>query len=142
MATLGVKKLILLNSYRVEKSFWLSPVLSEESVREHFVLGLEQAKDTVLPEIEIQKRFKPFVEDELTSIAEGSEKILAHPVNAGACPVAINRPITLVIGPEGGFIPYEVEKLKEIGFTPVTNGPRILRVETAVTAFLSRLFCL
>ncbi|MFL0796531.1 MAG: 16S rRNA (uracil(1498)-N(3))-methyltransferase [Cellvibrionaceae bacterium] len=140
VATLGVKKLILINSYRVEKSFWLSPVLSDESVREHFVLGLEQGKDTVLPEFEIRKRFKPFVEDELAGVARDSEKIVAHPIEAGVCPVALNKPATLAIGPEGGFIPYEVEKLKEIGFTAVTNGPRILRVETAVTAFLSRLF--
>jgi RsmE family RNA methyltransferase len=51
----------------------------------------------------------------------------------------MSEPVTLAIGPEGGFIEYEVTKLIETGFTPVHLGPRILKVETAVTALLSRL---
>jgi 16S rRNA (uracil1498-N3)-methyltransferase len=39
--------------------------------------------------------------------------------------------IHLIIGPEGGFDPNEIEKLKEIGASIVTLGPRILRTETA-----------
>jgi RsmE family RNA methyltransferase len=45
-----------------------------------------------------------------------------------------------MIGPEGGFIPYEIEKLTALGFTPVHLGDRILRVDTAVPALLARLF--
>ena len=39
--------------------------------------------------------------------------------------------IHLIIGPEGGFELYEIEKLKEIGAKIVSLGPRILRTETA-----------
>ena len=39
--------------------------------------------------------------------------------------------IHLIIGPEGGFEPNEIQKLKEIGAKIVTLGPRILRTETA-----------
>ncbi|HDY83698.1 MAG TPA: 16S rRNA (uracil(1498)-N(3))-methyltransferase, partial [Halieaceae bacterium] len=46
----------------------------------------------------------------------------------------------VVIGPEGGFIPYEVEKLREAGCEAVSLGPRILRVENALTSLLGRLF--
>lgn len=37
----------------------------------------------------------------------------------------------LIIGPEGGFEEYEIEKLRQIGANIVTLGPRILRTETA-----------
>ena len=46
----------------------------------------------------------------------------------------------MAIGPEGGWIPYEVEKLAAAGLQPVQLGERILRVETAVSALLARLF--
>ena len=32
--SMGVKRIVLLNSYRVEKSFWLSPVLQPEGLNE------------------------------------------------------------------------------------------------------------
>ncbi|CAN0601453.1 unnamed protein product, partial [Ectocarpus sp. 12 AP-2014] len=45
-ATLGVKDIWLINSYKVEKSFWQTPWLSAEHLRENLTLGLEQARDT------------------------------------------------------------------------------------------------
>jgi 16S rRNA (uracil1498-N3)-methyltransferase len=38
----------------------------------------------------------------------------------------------LLIGPEGGFHPEEVDFAKQCGFNTVSLGPRILRAETAV----------
>ena len=137
---LGVKKLYLVNAYRVEKSYWQSPWLAEDKIREQCVLGLEQAVDTAMPQVELRKRFKPFVEDELPDIAAGSRKLVAHPVTDKPCPVDIPEQTTLAVGPEGGFIPYEVEKLQEAGFESVHLGPRILRVETALPVLLARLF--
>nr|WP_277611296.1 16S rRNA (uracil(1498)-N(3))-methyltransferase [Microbulbifer celer] len=137
---LGAKKIYLINAYRVEKSYWQSPWLAASKLREQCVLGLEQAVDTQMPEIQLRKRFKPFVEDELPTIAADSRKLVAHPVTEQPCPVDIRQQTTLAIGPEGGFIPYEVEKLQEAGFESVHLGPRILRVETALPVLLSRLF--
>ncbi|UAW98192.1 16S rRNA (uracil(1498)-N(3))-methyltransferase [Halopseudomonas nanhaiensis] len=139
-ATLGVPRIVLLNSYRVEKSFWQTPFLEPPALRDNLLLGLEQARDTVLPEVIIEKRFKPFVEDRLPALAAGTRAIVAHPGDYPACPRAVEGPVTLAIGPEGGWIPYEVDKLIEAGFTPAQLGDRILRVETAVTALLARLF--
>jgi RsmE family RNA methyltransferase len=140
VAALGVPKLVLMNSYRVEKSFWDSPWLQPEVMREQLVLGLEQARDTVLPEVIVEPLFKPFVEDRLPALCRDTRCLVAHPAGAAPCPVAPAQPLTLAIGPEGGFIPYEVEKLEEAGFEAVHLGPRILRVETAVTALIARLF--
>ena len=139
-ATLGVPEIILLNSVRVEKSFWQTPFLQPEVVRENLLLGLEQARDTVLPTVRIEKRFKPFVEDSLPGIIDGRLALVAHPGNYPACPRGIDQRLTLAIGPEGGWITYEVDKLIEAGMQPVQLGERILRVETAVTALVSRLF--
>lgn len=140
VATMGVPKVILVNSYRVEKSFWQTPFLEPHAIREQLILGLEQARDSVLPEIIIEKRFKPFVEDRLPQLAQGTMGLVGHPGNFPACPRAVTEPVTLAIGPEGGWIPYEVDLLNKAGLQPVQLGDRILRVETAVTALLARLF--
>jgi RsmE family RNA methyltransferase len=140
VTSLGVKQIYLLNSYRVEKSFWNSPLLQPEKLQEQLLLGLEQAVDTVLPEVHMRKFFKPFVEDELPAIIEGTVPLVAHPVADAPFPASLTGPTTLAIGPEGGFIAYEIEKLQECGFTSVSLGERILRVETAVPVLLSR-FC-
>jgi RsmE family RNA methyltransferase len=140
VAAMGVPRLVLLNSYRVEKSFWQTPFLEPDAIREQLILGLEQARDTVLPEVTIEKRFKPFVEDRLPQIAAGTLGLVGHPGDFPACPRAVSEAVTLAIGPEGGWIPYEVDKLREAGLAPVQLGERILRVETAVAVLLARLF--
>lgn len=140
VSSMGIKHIHLINSARVEKSFWQSPFLTPESLKEQLILGLEQAVDTQLPEIVQHKLFKPFVEDQLKDIIGKSRALVGHPTAAQTCPVDIKDPTTLIIGPEGGFIPYEIAKLEEQGVEAVTIGERILRVETAVPALISRLY--
>lgn len=136
-ASMGVKRIFLINSWRVEKSYWKSPKLAH--LRDAAIAGLEQARDTVMPQIETRRLFRPFVEQELPAIAANTRKLVAHPGAPNECPRAVREPVTLAIGPEGGFIAEEVASLQRIGFEPVTIGPRILRVETAVAAILGRL---
>jgi RsmE family RNA methyltransferase len=140
VSSLGVKKIILLNCFRVEKSFWQSPFLNESSVKEQLVLGLEQARDTVLPEVLLRPLFKPFVEDELPAVINGTLPLVAHPHATAPCPRDLKGVVTLAIGPEGGFIPYEIEKLVACGFDSIQMGERILSGETAVPALIARLF--
>lgn len=136
---MGVKKLYIIKTWKVEKGFWTNPILGEEQLLEQMVLGLEQAKDTMLPKIEIRTLFKPFVEDELPGIIKGTSAITAHPAAEKILPSVIHAPVTLAIGPDGGFIPYEIEKLASAGFSTFHMGPRILRVETAVPVILGRI---
>ena len=138
ITSIGVKKIYLINSYRVDKSFWNSPLLQPEKLQEQLLLGLEQSCDTVLPQVYLRPRFKPFVEDELPDISFGTTAYVAHPGIGRDCPRTLQSPASLAVGPEGGFIPYEVEKLQNCGFIPVNLGERILRVETAVPVLLSR----
>ena len=140
LATLGVKKIYLINSYRVEKSYWQTPLLNETAIQEHLLLGLEQGCDTIMPQVTLIKRFKPFVEDNLEEIIGDSHALVAHPYTNTPCPAQINHAITLAIGPEGGFIPYEIALLEKCGFSTVNLGARIMRVETVVPYLLGRLF--
>jgi RsmE family RNA methyltransferase len=140
VTTLGVKEIFLINSWRVEKSFWKSPVLDEDKLRQQMILGLEQGRDTLLPRIYFKRFFTDFLNQELLAVSENTLKILAHPKAGTICPHAVNRPVTLVVGPEGGFIDIEVASLEKTGFNSCHIGSRILKVETAVTALISRLY--
>ncbi len=138
-AETGVREVHLINSFRVEKSFWQSPAVQSTTLEETLLLGLEQAGDTVLPDVSCHRRFKPFVEDRLPDMLAGQTPLLAQPGDHPPCPRALRGDTLLVIGPEGGFIPYEVDKLRQAGCKPVSLGPRILRVETAIAFALGRL---
>jgi 16S rRNA (uracil1498-N3)-methyltransferase len=46
-------------------------------------------------------------------------------------------PVTLFVGPEGGFEPEEVMKARSAGVMTVTLGPRVLRTETAAIALVT-----
>ena len=140
VTAMGVKRIFLLNSYRVEKSFWQSPVLEPESIQRQLVLGLEQSRDTILPEVLLKPFFKPFAEDEAPLLIKDTLPLVAHPAAQTPCPRNVGQPVTLAIGPEGGFIPYEVEKLTSCGFQAVHLGERILNIEAAVPSLISRLF--
>ncbi len=140
VVSMGVKHLVLVNSYRVEKSYWQTPWLQPQSLADQITLGLEQARDTGWVTIEQRQRFRPFVEDELPGIAANTRKLIAHPGTGSACPAGLIDPVTLCVGPEGGFIPFEVDLVRDQGFEAVHLGARILRTETAVPALIGHLF--
>lgn len=140
LASFGVDRIVLLNAARVEKSYFDSTILAHESLRELCDLGLEQSKDTVAPSITIKPRFKPFVEDELDTFAAGTERFLLHPT--GATPAKarpVGERLCLAIGPDGGWVPFELDLLGKAGFESLTLGARTLRVEVAVPVILGAL---
>ena len=128
-ASLGVDRVVLVNAARVEKSYFESKVL--EQVEDLLMLGLEQARDTRLPLVLLRERFRPFVEDELEAAFPGAERLLAHPVAPQAPPRKEGR-VLVAIGPEGGWVEFELALLESRGFVPFTLGPRPLRVEVAL----------
>ena len=137
--TLGVEKIILLHSYRVDKSYWQTPFLQQ--LNQYIDLGLEQAGDTIAPKIEVYKRFKPFVEDVLpTLIRADCPAYVAHPYVEMKMPAGLQQGCTMIIGPEGGFIPYEIDLLIKNGCQAVSLGNRIIRTETVIPYVLGRLF--
>jgi len=143
VASLGVDRLVLVNAARVEKSYFQSHVLTEATVRDYLVQGLEQAKDTQLPELLIRDRFRPFVEDEAPALFAGHHKLLPHPsANAQLASLPAATPgqrVVLAVGPEGGWVPFEVDLLQAQGFQPFSLGPRVLRTEVAIPVLLGQL---
>lgn len=139
-ASLGVKDIVIVNSYRVDKSYWRNPILKDENIRKELLLGLEQSGDTILPIVRIERRFKPFVEDSLPSIIEDKIALVAHPDDNANNISVDDKEVVLFIGPEGGLIDYEVEMLESIGFKRFSFGKRTLRVEVAVPVGIAKLF--
>ena len=140
-ATMGVEKIIFLQTSRVEKSFWQSPSAQDRALHDYLILGLEQGMATQLPKFEKHTRFRPFMEDTLRSITSDTLNYIAHPGSKNAPQVHQNsQAITLAIGPEGGFLNQEVEKFIAHGFNPIHLGRRILKVETAVPVLLAKLY--
>jgi RsmE family RNA methyltransferase len=136
-AEMGVTHLYLINSARVEKSYWQSPLLQPDRINAALTTGLERAGDTVLPQVHLHPRFKPFIEDQLPGVIGSRTCWIAHP---GAPEALANQSGAglIMLGPEGGFVPYEVELAQSMGAQPVRLSDRILSVDTAVTAALSQ----
>jgi len=146
VTALGVGTIHLVNAKRVEKSFWGASILDPQEYRGHLLQGLEQAVDTRVPKVEIHEKFKPFAEDYLPELVpEYDNAICAHPTGNMKLSDAITGGegrVLLAIGPEGGWIDYEVEKFQEQQFSCCTIGDRILKVDTAVIALHSQITAL
>jgi len=139
ITSLGIKDIHLIQTDAVEKSYWSSSDLNPNILEEQLLLGLEQSMDTLLPTLTLHHQFKVFSLDTLPRLSDNKLCLMAHPGNHPPCPANISAPMTLAVGPEGGFSEREVEIFTKNGFSRVQMGKRILRVETAVTALLGRL---
>lgn len=135
-ASLGVDRIVLMNAYRVEKSYFQSKVLGESFVHRLLLEGLQQARDTRLPTVLVRDRLRPFVEDELGELfGTAGQRLIAHPAhdpNGNERPTLRAERTVIAIGPEGGWIPFELELFKAHDFQPIALGPRTLRVEAFV----------
>lgn len=138
--TMGIKSIHIIKTWRVDKNYFESPVLESDTLEKQTILALEQAGDTIIPEIAIHRYFKPFIEDVMPALCQERDLFIAHPYGENEIPLKVINPTVLAIGPEGGFIEYEIERFIDAGFVPLSMGNRILRVEQAVPALLGRMF--
>jgi 16S rRNA (uracil1498-N3)-methyltransferase len=138
---LGFGRISLFRSYRVEKSHLTSSRLTPERLHEDVILGMEQGRRVHTPIVELFDRFRPFVEDHLDQIASASTRYVGHPTSAQTLLDGGLRSgaYTLVVGPDGGFIDYEIEALQTRGFTPIRAGHAPLRVESAISYLAGQL---
>lgn len=145
-ACMGVGSVHLIRANRVEKSYFQSPLLQPENYTPFLIEGLSQGKLTHLPKIRIHDRFRAFFEDIFPEMENGFEtkyvKLVADPetdrtVMDFHCE-DVGR-FVVAIGPEGGWVPFEIETMERAGFRKITLGRWLLRVESAVTAVLAQL---
>ena len=138
LAEYGVANLHLIQSARVEKSYWQSPLLAPDKVHDALLAGLERASDTVPPQVHQHRRFRPFVEDHLVDLCAGRPCWMAQ---MGA-PLALRDTppgdAVVMLGPEGGFVPFELELAQAVIAEPVHLGSRTLSVDTALTTALAQ----
>jgi len=145
LTSLGVAEVVLLNAWRVDKSYWGSPKLHDDTIARAIHEGLSQARDTQPPRVLQARLFRRYLEDDLPPADREGSRWVAHPEAATPCPRALQdiqlaTLATLAIGPEGGWIAAELASFASAGFTAVHLGPRVLRVETALAALIGRLF--
>lgn len=147
-AAFAVERIELVNAWRVDKAYLASPRLTPAALAEAARLGAEQGATTHLPTITVHRRLMAFLDrDHPAGVAPSGPALCAHPrapiwieaaapFAAGATAAA---PVTLAIGPEGGWIEREVETFAARGFAVVGLGVAVLRVEAAVAAALGQL---
>ena len=76
----------------------------------------------------------------LPGLLAGGTGLMAHPGTGAGAPKVLVAPVTLAIGPEGGWVEAEVQSLQKAGLQSLDLGPRILRTETALAALVGKLF--
>lgn len=142
LASLGVGRIVLVNAERVERCYFDTHWLRPEVYEPRLVEGLEQSGDTHLPRVSIRRRLKPFLEDELDRILPAQCRVAADP--AAAMPLLEmelhgSEGVTLAVGPEGGWTPFERGLLAERGFAAARLGRRTLRSDAACIALIAML---
>lgn len=144
-AAIGVGRVLLTNAERVERAYFDTHVVTPDCYRPLLIEGLQQACDTILPEVSVHRRFKVLIEDDLDRITGKTTRLVADPSGAASAGAVLrarlgherDARVLLAIGPEGGWNAFELELLATHGFHCIGMGPRTLRADTACVALLA-----
>lgn len=100
----------------------------------------EQCERTVLPRVEPIQTIADYLANADAEVKGALKLFLStgdHPSLATTIAPLPAQDVLLLIGPEGGFTPDEMELAIKAGFQAVSLGKRILRTETAGIAAIS-----
>lgn len=140
---MNVNRLHLIRSARVEKSYYQSPLLTEDNLHKNLYEGMMQGENINLCEITLHTRFKNFFEDYLSdNYNDHYLKLCADNRAINSLDKFVKSPesrMLIAIGPEGGWVDFEIELIQSLGFDLFTLGAYNLRVEFAVNAVMSQL---
>lgn len=132
---LGVSRIVPVITARTN-----SERVNTRRLRANAVEAAEQSERLSVPEIDEPVRFPTFLERwSGRRLLVGDETGGGKPIAEIAAEMAKSpEPLAVMIGPEGGFAPDELDQLRDVPFvTPVGLGPRVLRADTAALAALA-----
>jgi 16S rRNA (uracil1498-N3)-methyltransferase len=109
-----------------------------ERLRAHAVEAAEQCERLTVPQVD-----EPRPLEDVISTWPADRRLYVAAERRDASPMAgairaDGAPAAILIGPEGGFEPAELDRLVQTGFAALVGlGPRILRADTAAVAALA-----
>ncbi len=140
-AALGVGRIFITNAEKVERYYFDTHVLDPDYYTKHLIEGLQQAGHPFLPEVQLIRDLKRFVESKTLDGVD--QKLLFDPSGVVSLQDEVLGPntyrdqrILLGIGPEGGWTERELLLFEKQGFDVLTLGPNILRTDTACVVLL------
>jgi len=132
---LGVKKVVpVLSQFCVKNEFSEKGLARLRSI---VIEAVEQSEGSLLPEVVEPISFEQAIDD----LPKQGSALMAQPRGLGKTfsKITFNEPLSVFVGPEGGYSEEEVKMAQERGIILVSLGSRILRAETAAISFLARL---
>lgn len=130
----GVRAVRFVNTERTPREFGDG---SFDRFRRVAEAALEQCQRSRLPEI---TGMHPW--EGLEELLSGTpRRLFLDGAGEPAVGLAGERPLVLLVGPEGGFTGSERDELLERGCRPISLGSRTLRVETAAVAGAALALC-
>lgn len=143
-ASFGVRHIDLIRAWKVPRSYFSSPRLAPARMDADLRLGAEQGGQSFIPSATVHEGFRAFVEKELQAspfVGSRERRFVLDPDATSSFPrsAPLSAPVSLAFGPEGGFVPSEVESFERAGFVPVRLGRPILTTEIAIAASLAQL---
>ena len=140
LASMGLGRIVITNAARVDRNYFDTQWIDPAFYAPRLIEGLQQSGDTHVPKVSIEKRLKPFIEDDLNEQFPDALRVMGDPYGRGTasrvCPAPGQR-LLVAIGPEGGWDDYECRLLAAHHFQTVSLGWRILRSDTACIALLA-----
>jgi len=143
-ASLGVRRLDLVGAHKVDPAYFSSPRLHPDRLKSDAHLGLEQGGLVHLPLLVVHRHLEEVVRP--VRAGAGGTHVLFDPSAEDAMPAALEGPswhrdaeVVLAFGPDGGFVPEEVELFRRAGYELATLSRSTLRTEVAVAVGLGQL---
>ena len=147
---LGFRRVFLIKAARVEDNYFGSHWMQADCYKSLLIKGLEQAAvSTRLPEISFDKRELEVFLSKRLDVAfppEKTNRFICHPADGESEGVAApefdtSKETVIALGPEGGWLDYEISSLRQREFVPVTCSSRVFTTDVALIALTSAISC-